>query len=112
MAEIISPSLSSFLGQAAWARLAEKLSLSGREVEVVKALLEDQRESEIARRLHVSPHTVHAHMDRLHGKLSVRSQPELILKILTAFLLMTAEPGSPLPPICGNRTSGRCPLNS
>jgi DNA-binding CsgD family transcriptional regulator len=112
MAEIISPSLSSFLGQAAWARLAEKLSLSGREVEVVKALLEDQRESEIARRLHVSPHTVHAHMDRLHGKLSVRSQPELILKILTMFLLMTAEPDSPLPPICGNRTSGRCPLNS
>ncbi|MGD0768641.1 MAG: helix-turn-helix transcriptional regulator [Tepidisphaeraceae bacterium] len=112
MTEINSRSLSSFLNEAAWERLAVKLKLSPREVQIVRALLEDQRELEIARRLRVSPHTVHAHMDRLHGKLSVRSQPELILKILTAFLLMTAEPGSPLPPICGNRTSGRCPLNS
>ncbi|MGD0461680.1 MAG: helix-turn-helix transcriptional regulator [Tepidisphaeraceae bacterium] len=105
-------SLSSFLNEAAWERLAEKLKLSHREVQVVQAMLEDQRESEIARRLELSPHTVHAHMDRLHGKLSVRSQPELIVKVLTAFLLMTAEPDSLLPPICGKRTSGRCPLNN
>jgi len=112
MTEINSRSLSSFLNEAAWEQLAEKLKLSRREVDIVQALLVDQRESAIASRLRMSPHTVHAHMDRLHGKLSVRSQPELILKILTAFLLMTAEPGSPLAPICGNRTSGRCPLNS
>ena len=112
MTETISPSLSSFLNEAAWERLAEKLRLSPREVQVVQGVLEDETELAIARRLGMSPHTVHTHMDRLHGKLSVRGRPELILKILTAFLLMTAEPDSPLAPICGNRVAGRCPLNS
>ena len=112
MTETCSSPLSPFLNAEAWECLAQKLKLSPREVQILQVLLEDQRESEIARRLRVSPHTVHAHMDRLHGKLSVRSQVELILKILTAFLVMTAEAGSPLAPICSNRTSGRCPLNS
>jgi DNA-binding NarL/FixJ family response regulator len=112
MTEPRSSSLSSFLGDAAWERLAEKLRLSRREVQILQAMLEDQKEPAIARRLQVSPRTVHTHIQRLHGKLSVRSQPELIIKILTVFLLMTAQPDGPLPPICGNRTAGRCPLNS
>jgi DNA-binding NarL/FixJ family response regulator len=112
MTEAHSSSLSSFLGDAAWERMAQKLRLSRREVQILQAMLEDQKEPAIARRLEMSPRTVHTHIERLHGKLSVRSQPELIIKILTLFLMMTAEPDSPLPPICGNRTSGRCPLNS
>lgn len=106
----MSSSLSSFLNEAAWERLAEKLKLSPREIQIVQGVLEDRKEGEIARRLRMSPHTVHTHMERLHGKLSVRTRAEMILKILTAFLLMTAEADSPLAPICGNRALGKCPL--
>jgi len=112
MTEANPSSLSSFLVEAAWERLAERFRLSRREVQIMQAMLEDQKEPAIALRLQMSPRTVHTHIERLHGKLSVRSRPELIVKILTVFLLMTAEPDSPLPPICGNRTAGRCPLNS
>jgi ATP/maltotriose-dependent transcriptional regulator MalT len=111
MDETISPSLSIFLNEAAWDRLAERLKLSGREIQIVQGVLDDLKESAIAQRLKMSAHTVHTHTERLHGKLSVSSRSELIIKILTTFLLMTAEPDSPLPPICGNRASGRCPLN-
>jgi len=65
--------------------------------------------SAIAGRLELSLHTMHTHGERLHRKLSVRSGPELIVQILTTFLLMTAKPDSPLPPICPNRAAGRCP---
>ena len=105
-------SLLPFFGQAGLKRIAERLKLSPREVQIVQGVLDDQKESTIARRLRMSPHTVHTHMERLHGKLAVRTRSELILKILTTFLMMTAEPGSQLTPICGNRGSGRCPLNS
>ena len=110
MTETDSPSLSTFLSKAAWDRLAAKLRLSPREVQILRALLDDEKELVIARRLQISPHTVHTHMERLHSKLSVRSQSALTIKILTTFLLMTAEPDSPLPPICPKRTAGRCPL--
>ena len=112
MAETNSSSLSSFLNKAAWERLAEKLKLSRREIQIAQGVLEDQKEVCIARQLRMSPNTVHTHMGRLHRKLSVQGRPQLILKILSAFLFMTAEADSPLPAICGNRTSGRCPLNS
>ena len=104
--------LTSFLNEAAWGRLAGRLRLSPREIQVLQAVLEDRKESAIAVRLTMSPHTVHTHMERMRAKLSVRSREELIVKILTVFLLMTAEPESPLAPICGNRASGRCPLSS
>jgi DNA-binding NarL/FixJ family response regulator len=111
MVEAKPLSLSTFLTEAAWERLAERLKLSRREVQIAHAVLEDDKESKIADRLRMSTHTVHTHMERMHAKLGVRSRPELIIKILTTFLLMTAEPDSRLPSICGNRTAGRCPLN-
>ena len=109
MTETGSSSLSSFLTEAAWERLAERLSLSPREAQIVQAVLEDQKESAIARQLKMSPHTVHTHLERLYVKLSVHSRPELILKIVTAFLSMTSELDSPLPAICADRTSGNVP---
>ena len=111
MASVSAAGLSSFLNDAAWARLGEKLNFSRREIEVARALLlHDQREGAIARRLRISTHTVHSHLEHLHAKLGVRTRGELIAAVLTAFLLMTAEPNSPLPAICGKRAAGRCPL--
>jgi len=100
----------SFLSERGWRGLAERLKLSEREVEVARAVLADETERAIARRLGISPHTVHTHLERLYHKLQVSSRLGLAVKLYQTLLVMTAEPHSPLPPICGQRAAGRCPL--
>jgi DNA-binding NarL/FixJ family response regulator len=60
------------------ARLA---SLSPREHEVLRHLLEGYRVGTIARKLFISPHTVRNHLKKIFAKLEVRSQTELMEKL-------------------------------
>lgn len=60
------------------ARLA---SLSPREEEVLRHLLEGYRVGTIARKLFISPHTVRNHLKKIFAKLEVRSQTELMEKL-------------------------------
>ena len=53
-------------------------SLSPRETEVVKLLVEGHRVSTIARSLFISPHTVRNHLQAAYRKSGVKSQVELI----------------------------------
>jgi len=94
----------------AWECMAADLRLSHRELQIVRQLLDDQKESAIAALLGISAHTIHTHIERLYHKLAVRSRIELSLRILQSFLRVTAAPNSKLPPICSARTAGRCPL--
>jgi ATP/maltotriose-dependent transcriptional regulator MalT len=98
--------------ERAWGEIARSLKLSGRELQIVRGVFDDCTELAIAGDLHVSPHTVHTHIDRLHHKLAVADRVELVLRITNEFLLLTAAPGTALPPICANRTDDRCPLRS
>lgn len=60
----------------------EKLaSLSPRETEVLRNLLEGYRVNTIARRLFISQHTVRNHLKKIFAKLEVRSQTELMEKL-------------------------------
>jgi len=56
-------------------------SLSAREAEVLRHLLEGYRVGTIARRLFISPHTVRNHLKKIFVKLEVRSQTELMEKL-------------------------------
>jgi len=56
-------------------------SLSPREGEVLRHLLEGYRVGTIARRLFISPHTVRNHLKKIFAKLEVRSQTELMEKL-------------------------------
>lgn len=105
-------SLSSFLTDAAWEHLRPRLSLSPREVQIVRLILEDEKEKVIAWRLQMSAHTVHTHLERIYHKLGINGRMELVLAIVGAFLRAVVEPQSALPSICWRRASGRCPLNS
>jgi DNA-binding CsgD family transcriptional regulator len=100
----------SFISELGWRCLARKLKLSDREIEIARAVLKDQTERAIARRLGISPHTVHTHLERLYRKLQVSSRLELAVRLFQTLLMLTAEPGSPLPPVCGRRAAGRCPF--
>lgn len=102
---------SEFLSAQAWECLAARLSFSARELEIARAILDDKKELAIARQLGISPHTVHTHLERLYHKLGVTSRVELVVHIARRHLELVSQTDSPLPPLCGNRAAGRCPLD-
>ena len=94
----------------AWQEIARNLNLSGQELQIVRGVFDDCTEGTIASNLHISPHTVHTHCERLYRKLAVTDRVKLVLRVMYEFIALTVAPGSTLPPICANRTAGRCPL--
>lgn len=56
--------------------------LSAREWDVLMGLLDHKRVPELARTLHISPHTVRNHLKSIFGKLGVHSQSELLEKVV------------------------------
>jgi DNA-binding CsgD family transcriptional regulator len=61
--------------------VADSLSLSDRELEIVRGIFHDRKEKCIASRLGISPHTVHTYIARLYLKLGVRSRSQLIMRV-------------------------------
>ena len=59
----------------------ELQSLSPREKEVLAELAGGMRAPGIARRLHISPHTVRNHLKSIYRKLGVKTQAELIERV-------------------------------
>ena len=99
------------LSDTAWREIARSLRLSGRELEILRAIFDDRTESTIARELGISPCTIHTYCERLYRKLNVTDRVRLVLRIMEEFLVLTASPRSVLPSICANRAAGRCPLS-
>jgi DNA-binding CsgD family transcriptional regulator len=92
-----------------WTVLAVGLQLSGRELQIVRGVFNDQKEHTIAAELGISPHTVHTERERLYHKLGIRDRTQLMLRIIAEFHALTLD-GAALPPICAFRSAGRCPL--
>jgi len=105
-----SSSLKPFFTPQVWAVLSQQMKLSKRELQMVKAVFDDKREDSIARDLGLSPHTVRTYMERLHGKLGVKSRTALMTAILGEFLKAVIQPNSPLSPICAKRAQSDCPF--
>jgi DNA-binding NarL/FixJ family response regulator len=98
------------LSGLAWREVAESLRLSRRELEIVRAMFDDRKESAIAADLGIAPRTVHTHVERLYCKLAVNDRLQLALRVMREFVALTVSTKSDLPPICANRAAGRCPL--
>ena len=101
---------SAMLSDQAWREIARSLTLSARELQIVRGIFDDRTDFAIAADLGISPHTVHTHIERLHHKLAVADRVELVLRIVLEFVALTIAPGTVLPSICANRAAGRCPL--
>lgn len=99
------------LSDRQWRDLTAAFRLSDREAEVVLSVVDDLKESAIASRLGISPHTVHTHIERLYRKLGVRSRVELLTLLFSEHLrqlsdsLVRATKSSALPKCFG---TGRC----
>jgi DNA-binding NarL/FixJ family response regulator len=100
------------LSDQAWAEIGQSLKLSARELEVVRNVFADAKETTIAEVLGISRHTVRTYTERLYHKLGVTSRVELVVRVMDEFLRRTIEDGSALPPICSHHAAGRCPLSS
>jgi ATP/maltotriose-dependent transcriptional regulator MalT len=98
------------LSELAWREIGRSLKLSSRELQIVRAMFDDRKESAIAAELGVASRTVHTHIERLYRKLVVNDRLQLTLRVIREFLALTMSPQGDLPPICANRAAGRCPL--
>jgi DNA-binding CsgD family transcriptional regulator len=97
------------LSEQAWHEISRSLKLSGREQQILRGVLDDDTERAIALNLSISPRTVHAHMERLHRKLGVRTRGHMIQRVMWEFVALSGSKNNVLPPICPNRAAGRCP---
>jgi len=100
---------SAMLSSEAWKQIGCSLRLSGRELQIVQGTFDDKTELAMAADLHISPSTIHSHIERLHHKLAITDRAQLLLRVTQEFLALTALPGSHLPPICADRDTRRCP---
>jgi DNA-binding NarL/FixJ family response regulator len=67
---------------AEWRAMADRLKLSGRELQIVRGILDGRKEPCLARELGISTHTVHSYLVRLYLKLGVNSRMELAMRIM------------------------------
>lgn len=56
--------------------------LGGRRSQVLEALCEGLSEKQVARRLNLSPHTVHGYVKSIYRELGVNSRAELLVAVL------------------------------
>jgi DNA-binding NarL/FixJ family response regulator len=80
-----------FLKHNEWAAILGKLRLSNRQRDLVEAIFAGERDDEIARRLRISPHTVHTHMPRLYAKLHVNDRTGVVIRVFAESVAMTRE---------------------
>ena len=97
------------LSEQAWHEISRSLKLSGREQQILQGVFDDDTERAVALNLGISPKTVHAHMERLHHKLGVRTRGHMIQRVMWEFITLSGSKSSLLPPICPNCAAGRCP---
>lgn len=56
-----------------------KPRLTAREIEIIKAVVEDQSRREIAGRLYISEHTVRNHITKIYKKLHIFDRTQAVL---------------------------------
>ena len=89
----IRPPGSEVLSKEAWKSVARSLKLSARQCEILKAIFDDEGATSIARRLGISPKTVHSYMQRLHQKFGVGSRAGLVVRVTAELLRAQSAPG-------------------
>ncbi len=100
------------LSAHAWNEIGAKLRLTKREMQIVQSVFDNLSEAGIAKRLVISEHTVHTHLNRLFKKLTVSTRTELVLRIMEQMISLTLDKTGVLPPICRHHHSGGCCLHN
>jgi DNA-binding CsgD family transcriptional regulator len=75
-----------------WQALMTSLGPSGREKQIAECVFAQQKEAAIAARLHMSPHTVPTHFERLYRKLGVENRCGLVIRVLQSYVDLLRSP--------------------
>ena len=102
----------SLLTDHAWLEISHTLGLTKRELQIVQGVFDNLPKAGIAKRLKISGHTVHTHLNRLFKKLTVTTRTELVLRIVEQMITLTLSETGLLPPICRRHHSGACCLHN
>ena len=86
------PAGSALLSEADWAETARTLRLSGRELQIVRGVFDNQKEITLAIDLGIAPRTVNTHMERLYRKLTVTTRVALVLRVMATLQQAKAKP--------------------
>lgn len=71
--------------ESEWLQLVNELSLSPRQIEVIKHLFAGHSDKQIAMGLQISIPTVRTHLSRLFSRFDVRDRVELVLYVFHHF---------------------------
>ncbi len=85
------------LSKKEWHALGRDLTLSPRELQLVRGIFDDRTEEAIADDLSISPHTVHSYFTRIYQKLGVCSREQLLVFIFGRYLERSRLPKSRSP---------------
>lgn len=80
---------SSMFSVEEWQAIAPRLELSRRELEVAQGVFDALKENRIAEQLNISPHTVHAYLERLYSKCVVSGRVQMVLVLVKMHLSLT-----------------------
>ena len=69
-----------------WLALSRSLQLSGRELEIVQCIFDDHTGAAMARKLSISVHTIHTHLERLYRKLGVQTRTAAVVRVFAEHL--------------------------
>ena len=73
-----------------WQSISTCLRLTCRESQIVRSLLNGNRESEIGDELGIHASTVHTHLKRLHRKLKVRDRCGLVVRVFNEYISLAS----------------------
>ena len=83
------------ISHEAWERIASVFGLARREAEVLKCIVSDQHENDIAVSLGLSRHTVRTYLKRLRLKLGVHSRVAMVKRVLVEHSTLGGESNPP-----------------
>ncbi|MGD0351517.1 MAG: LuxR C-terminal-related transcriptional regulator [Verrucomicrobiota bacterium] len=75
-----------------WEKVARTLTLTKRELQIIRGVFDDRTEYAIAADLGMSQHTVHNHFDHLHRKLAVHTRAAMVLRVMHEFSTLKQAP--------------------
>jgi DNA-binding NarL/FixJ family response regulator len=87
----LSAGTRSFIAPRDWTALCHTFSLSPRESEVARLILEELDEQDIASNLGIAQRTVRAHVEHLYRKLGVHSRYQLVIRLFREYVRLDAH---------------------
>lgn len=79
------------LSKSEFTEIAEELSLSPRESQIIREILSGHSDKQIAKNLEMAMPTLRTHLQRLFSKLEIGGKQELILRVFSAFRKISYE---------------------